>query len=173
MIIMADEKVFTIPLRDAYNSERVMRSKKAITIVREYLQRHMKAEDVNIGKSINEAVWMRGAKKPARRVKVHAVLEDKVVYSEVVGTDIKTPTAEDKKKKDEKAVAKEKKIKEERKERKSQTIQEELEAGADQKKGPQEEVAEKLEEKKETKMAEPGDQTERKDKAISRKTGKG
>jgi len=120
------ERIYTIPLRDAWKKERVRRSKKAITLVREFLQRHMKAEKVLIGKSINEGVWERGAKKPPRRVRVHTVKEDDVVYAELVGIDIKTPTAEEKKEREKKEEGKREKVKKAREERKQMSIQEEV-----------------------------------------------
>jgi large subunit ribosomal protein L31e len=124
-----EERIYTIPLRDAYKATRVKRAKKAITLIRQFLKRHMKAEEftkVKIGQSINEEVWERGAKKPARRVRVHTVKEDGMVYAELIGTDIKTPTSTEKVAKEKKTVEKKEKIKEARKERKHMSIQEEL-----------------------------------------------
>jgi large subunit ribosomal protein L31e len=123
---MADEKIFTIPLRDAWDTPRTRRSKAAITIVRAFLKRHMKSEDVKIGASINEAVWARGIQKPARRVKVHVLKQDGTVFAELVGVEIKPPTAAEAKKKEEKKAEKEKRIKEERKERKKLTMEKEI-----------------------------------------------
>lgn len=123
---MADEKIFTIPLRDAWNTPRTRRAKAAITIVRAYLERHMKSEVVKIGASINKAVWARGIQKPARRVKVHVLKQDGIVFAELVGTELKLPTAAEAKKKAEKRVEKEKRIKEERKERKKMTMEKEI-----------------------------------------------
>ncbi len=123
---MVEEKIFTIPLRKAYRGVRTKRAKKAISVIDEFLQRHMKSEDVKIGKSINESVWARGIQKPPRRLRVHATLESGVVYAELVGTDISKPSAEEIKKKEKKVEQKKEKIKEERKERKKKTIQEEI-----------------------------------------------
>ncbi len=127
-IIMADEKIHTIPLRKAFRGgNRKRRAKKAINIIQEYLLRHMKAEDVKIGKSINDSVWARGIQKPPRRVRIHATLDNKICYAELIGVDIKTPSAEEVKEKEKKKKEKKEKIKEERKERKKMTIQEEME----------------------------------------------
>ena len=125
---MADEKVFTIPLRDAYNEQRTKRSKVAINIVRDFLKRHMKSEKISIGDSINKEVWSRGIQKPPRRIRIHALKENDVVYAELLDVDIKTPSAEEVKEKEEKEKEKKEKIKEDRKERRKMTIQEELEA---------------------------------------------
>jgi large subunit ribosomal protein L31e len=124
---MVEEKIFTIPLREAYDKPRTARAKKATNIVRDFLIRHMKSEKVKLGKSINEAIWKRGIQKPPRKVRIHAVKEEDVIYTELLGIEIKTPSKEELKKKEEKKEKKKEKIKEERKERRKKTIQEEME----------------------------------------------
>jgi len=124
---MAEEKIFTIPLRDAFGKQRIKRSKKAVNIVKKYLERHMKSDNIRIGKSINENIWKSGAKKPPRKIRIHAIKEDNIIYTELIGIDIKTPSKEEVKKKKKKKKEKKEKIKKERKERRKMTIQEELE----------------------------------------------
>jgi len=124
---LENEKIFTVPFRKAYDSERTKRAKKATALLREFLQRHMKSEEVKIGDSLNKAVWARGIQKPPHKIRIHAVLKDGAVYAELLGAEIKTPTAEAAKKRQEKAAEKEKKIKERRKEMKKMTVQQELE----------------------------------------------
>ena len=124
---MAEEKIFTIPLREAFAKGRVHRAQDASRLVRNFLIRNMKSENVKIGKSINENVWKRGMQKIPRKVRVHAVKEEDIVYAELLGVEIKTPSKEEIKKKEEKKKQKKEKIKEERKERKKMSIQEEIE----------------------------------------------
>ncbi len=123
---MADEKIYTIPMRKAYRGVKTRRAKKAITIIKEYLIRHMKVEEVKIGKTINESVWARGIQKPPRKVRIHATLDNKTAYAEMIGTDIVTPSAKETKEKVKKQKEKREKIKEDRKERKKISIEEEL-----------------------------------------------
>jgi len=123
---MPEEKIFTIPLREAFELERQKRAKNASKIVRAFLIKHMKTEKINIGKSINEAIWKRGIYKPPRKVRVHVLKEEDKVYAELLGVEIKTPSKEELKKKEEKKKEKKEKIKEERKERRKKTIQEEI-----------------------------------------------
>ena len=106
---MAEEKVFTIPLRKAWRTTRKRRAKKAITIIKEFLERHMKGE-VKIGKSINESIWARGIQNPPRRVRIHATKDENIIFSELIGVELKTLTKDDKKKKEEKVKEKEKRI---------------------------------------------------------------
>jgi large subunit ribosomal protein L31e len=121
-----EEKIFNIPLRKAFEERRNKRAKYASKIARDFLIKHMKTQDIKIGKSINEAIWKRGINKPPRQVRIHVLKEEGIVYAELLGVEIKTPSKEEIKKKEEKKKEKEKKIKEERKERKKKTIQEEI-----------------------------------------------
>ncbi|RLE99003.1 MAG: 50S ribosomal protein L31e [Thermoprotei archaeon] len=77
------ERVYTIPLRDAYTAPRKKRAKVAVRIVREFIKRHMKVEVVKISPELNEIIWSRSAEKPPRRVKVRAkVIEEGVAEVE-------------------------------------------------------------------------------------------
>lgn len=135
---MPEEKIFTIPLRKAWRTERTRRAKKAIDLIRQFLERHMKSQNVRIGSSINNSVWSRGIQKPPRRVRVHALKEGEIVYAELVEVELKPPSKEEVKKKKEKLLERITKVKKERKERKKRTIQEELEeeAGKKEEKAP-------------------------------------
>jgi len=64
------ERVYTIPLRDAYEASRKRRTKRAINLIKEFAKRHMKAEEVKISEGINHVIWNRGAEKPPRKVRV-------------------------------------------------------------------------------------------------------
>jgi large subunit ribosomal protein L31e len=150
---MPEEKIFNIPLREVFDKERTKRGRNASVFVREFLIKHMKSDDVKIGKSINDAIWKRGIQKPPRKVRVHVVKEDDIVYAELIGVEIKTPSKEEMKKKKEKKEEKEKKIKEERKERKKKTIQEEIE---EEVKGKPKEIPEEKKEEPKTKDADKG-----------------
>jgi len=87
MIIMADEKIFTIPLRDAYAKARSKRVPYAARLVRAYLKTRMKADEVKIGKHLNAELWSRSISKPPRRVRVKAFKEDGIVKAELMGYD--------------------------------------------------------------------------------------
>ncbi len=96
-----EERIYTIPLRSVFRVPRTRRAKKAISVIREFLKRHMKVEEVIIGNSINETVWSKGLKKPPRRIRIHAVVHEGKVYSELLGVDIKLPEKKEEKKKEE------------------------------------------------------------------------
>jgi large subunit ribosomal protein L31e len=147
---MAEEKVFNIPLRGVHDAQRRRRASNAIKLIRNFLIKNTKTENVRLGKSINESVWKEGMQNPPRKVRVHVIKEEDVLYAELLGTEIKTPSKEEVKKKEEKKKEKKEKIKEERKERRKKTIQDEI----------QEEVKGKTEEvpKEEPKAEKPAEE---------------
>jgi large subunit ribosomal protein L31e len=80
MMIMAKlERIYTIPLRDAFLTSRSNRVPRAIKIVRAFVTRHMKAEDVIISEELNKHIWARSIQKPPRRVKVRLIKDDVTV----------------------------------------------------------------------------------------------
>jgi len=123
---MADEKVFNIPLRDAFEKQRNKRASNASKIIRAFLVKNMKVESVKIGKSINDSLWKSGIENPPRKVRIHVVKEGDSVYAELLNVEIKTPSSADIKKKQDKKMEKEAKVKEDRKERRKKTIQDEI-----------------------------------------------
>jgi len=75
---MEKEQIYTIPLRCVKRVPRWKRSKRAVSEVRIYLAKHMKAtpEKVKLDSSLNEAIWARGGEKPLHKVRVRAVKTD-------------------------------------------------------------------------------------------------
>ena len=82
------ERVYTIPLDAAKRVPRWRRSNRAISEIRSYLAKHMKAPEdmVKIDKSLNEVVWARGNEKPPLKLRVRAVkFDDGGVEAEFAG----------------------------------------------------------------------------------------
>lgn len=74
---MADEKQYVIPLRKELNKVACYKkTKRAIGEIRKYIIKHMKVEDVKIGKNLNYKIWEHGIKNPPHKVKVKAIKED-------------------------------------------------------------------------------------------------
>lgn len=86
-----EERVVTVPLRDAKAEAKHKRADKAMSIVRSHLARQFSVEesDVRLDPSINEAVWERGRKKPPSKVRVRAARFEEegeaVVEAEMAG----------------------------------------------------------------------------------------
>jgi large subunit ribosomal protein L31e len=70
------ERVYIIPLRDVKRVPRTIRSPKAVRLVREFLQRHMKSDEIKIDSSVNEKIWERGIQKVPPKIKVKATKEE-------------------------------------------------------------------------------------------------
>jgi large subunit ribosomal protein L31e len=68
-----DERIYTVPLRKAYwTGSRLRRSNKAVRVLRKFVERHMKPEELLIQPEVNERIWARGIQKPPRRVRIRA-----------------------------------------------------------------------------------------------------
>lgn len=79
-----EKRVHIIPIRrEVVRAPRWKRAKRAINIIREYVQKHYRTDDVIIGKHLNEKIWERGSRKPPMKVKVVAVKTDKRVSLEL------------------------------------------------------------------------------------------
>jgi large subunit ribosomal protein L31e len=61
-------RTYIVPLGVVYEAPPYRRAKKAITVIREFATRHMKARGVNIDVEVNELIWSRGIKHPPRRI---------------------------------------------------------------------------------------------------------
>jgi len=149
-----DERLYTVPLIKAKSVPRTRRAKRAIKEIKEFLARHMKAEEVKIDSSINELVWARGIKKIPTRVRVKAVKIDDVVWAYTPEAEVKIGEKEEKgKKKETPPEEKEEEIKEETaeegvaKEEAEEITKEEISAEASPEKSKEEETS--SEEKKE------------------------
>lgn len=69
-----EERVMTVPLRDAKAEPKHKRADRAMKLVREHLAQHFSVDEENIrlDPSINEEVWSRGRKKPPSKLRVRA-----------------------------------------------------------------------------------------------------
>jgi len=103
-----EEKIYTIRLMKAKMAPRTKRAKKAIKIIKEYLARHTKAENIKIDSSLNEAVWDRGLKKIPSKIRVKAVKREEEIWAYTPEAEIKIEEKEEKKKKAEEVTKVEK-----------------------------------------------------------------
>lgn len=70
------ERIYTIPLRDVKKVPRTKRSPKAVRYVKEFIQRHMKSDEVKLDFTVNEKIWERGIQKVPPKIKVKAIKEE-------------------------------------------------------------------------------------------------
>jgi large subunit ribosomal protein L31e len=73
-----EERIVTVPLRDAKAAASHERADKAMALVREHLARQFAVDEeaVRIDPSINEAVWERGRRNPPSKLRVRAARFD-------------------------------------------------------------------------------------------------
>ncbi len=101
------EREYNVPLRKGWlKSPKYKRAKKAIRTLKEFLQRHMKSENVKIGKYANIKVWEKGMKNPPHHLKVKVTKDSEgKVMAELVGAPVDMPKESKKGKKGAKAEA--------------------------------------------------------------------
>ena|SRR3989338_5159801 len=90
------ERVYVIPLRqETLKVPPFRKANKAAKAIREFISKHMKSDNVTIGKYLNLQVWKHGAKNPPHKVKVNASKDDKgKVVVEIVGAPKEKPKEE-------------------------------------------------------------------------------
>lgn len=94
------ERTYVIPLRrETLKSPPFKKANKAVRTVKTFISKHMKSDEVAIGKYLNLYIWKHGAKNPPHKVKVTASKDDKgKVLVELVGAPKEEPKVEEKKK---------------------------------------------------------------------------
>ncbi|MGB9719809.1 MAG: 50S ribosomal protein L31e [Candidatus Anstonellales archaeon] len=120
-----NERVYTVPLGDAFVKPRNKRTPRAVKLLREFAARHMKTdvENVIISNMVNAFIWMRGIQKPPRKVKVKMLAKDGKVYVLMMDEKLEEKVKEEKK--EERKEEKKEAPKEEKKEEKAEEKEEE------------------------------------------------
>jgi ribosomal protein L31E len=77
---MVTERIYNVPLRKGFRkTARYKKTKKAVTILKEFLSRHLKQKDIGkvyIGRNLNQELWKHGIKNPPAQVKIVVIKED-------------------------------------------------------------------------------------------------
>jgi|SRR3989344_543218 len=114
---MADlERTYNVPLRRACEKAPLYkRAKTALRVLKEFMVRHMKSENIKIGRHANLKIWEKGIKHPPHHIKVTAIKDkDGLVRVELAGRTYedkgKETKKEEKKKEEPKKEIKEKKL---------------------------------------------------------------
>ncbi len=118
------EMMYTVPLKYAWCGPHNDRTRKAVTILKKFLIRHMKSENVHLTEELNEELWKHGMKNPPRRIKIRAVL---LSTGEIWATLPESKFPFEQEKEEKKVKEKEESVKEEVKEEKEETKAEEKE----------------------------------------------
>ena len=80
---------YNIPLRRAFGKKpSYKKTPTAVRAVKTFLLKHMKVEEVRLGKNLNLALWSRGIKNPPAKISVSVESKDNVAYAELKGKEI-------------------------------------------------------------------------------------
>lgn len=103
------ERVYTINLGKVWLSPNNQRAKRAINMIKEFAEHHMKTEQIKIDQELSQQVWKRGIRSPPRKIRVRmSKTEDGYVMVSPYEEESVKPKAEEKaKKSDKKAEPKE------------------------------------------------------------------
>ena len=79
------ERIYNIPLRKEFQkAPRHKKSSKAIRAIKEFVSKHMKSENVIIGKYLNNKIWENGPKNPPHKVSVKVIKDENRTKVELV-----------------------------------------------------------------------------------------
>ena len=69
-----EERVVTVPLRDAKKAPSQERADRAMRLIRQHLAKHFKVDedDIRLDPSVNESVWSGGRSNPPQKIRVRA-----------------------------------------------------------------------------------------------------
>lgn len=68
------KREYVIPLRrKSRTAPKWRRSKKAVVVLKDFIRKHMKTEDVIVCNDLNDFIWARGIKNPPSKVNVIAL----------------------------------------------------------------------------------------------------
>ncbi len=90
------ERIYTVPLGDAYETVRRKRTPRAVKILREFIGRHMKAdgERILLSGGLNSFLWAKSIQKPPRRVKVRLIKDEGVIRAYLADEKVEEPKKE-------------------------------------------------------------------------------
>jgi len=72
------ERVYNVPLRREYMKVvSWRRAKKAVKALRQFIAKHMKSDNIILGRHVNKELWKHGIKNPPHHVKISAKKDDK------------------------------------------------------------------------------------------------
>jgi large subunit ribosomal protein L31e len=84
------ERTYNVPLRKEFlKVPKYKKAKKAITALRKFISKHMKSDQVRIGKHLNELIWAKGMQNPPHHVQISCAKEESgIVRVEMIGKPI-------------------------------------------------------------------------------------
>lgn len=102
------ERIYTVPLGDAYETIRRKRTPRAVKLLRAFIGRHMKAdgEKIVLSGALNGYLWQHSIAKPPRRVKVRLIKDEGKIRAYLADEKVEEPKKEEKKAEEKKEAPK-------------------------------------------------------------------
>lgn len=69
---IVEERVYTIPLKNAWIAPVKKRVPRGVRLIRSFIKKHLKVDDPIITQEVNEYLWKKGVEGLPRRVRVRA-----------------------------------------------------------------------------------------------------
>ena len=77
---IVEERIYTIPLSKAWSTSKRRRTPRAMRVLKDFIRKHMKPEELVITTEVNEFLWSKGIEGSPRRIRIKAVRDtDNVV----------------------------------------------------------------------------------------------
>jgi large subunit ribosomal protein L31e len=67
-----EEKIYTVPLGHVRSGRGYRRTPRAVRALKDFIVKHMKADDLTLTPDVNEKLWSRGIRSPPREIRVRA-----------------------------------------------------------------------------------------------------
>jgi large subunit ribosomal protein L31e len=92
MVKEKDEALYVVPLQRVYwGGSRRTRGKRAIRLIKEFVERHFKAKRVIIDNMVSEYIFSYKIEKPPRRIAVKIIKIDEGIYKVLLAVPVRTP----------------------------------------------------------------------------------
>ena len=77
---IVEERIYTVPLTKSWSSPIKKRTPRAMRVLKDFIKKHMKTEDILISTEVNEFLWSKGIRGSPRKIRIKAVRDtDNVV----------------------------------------------------------------------------------------------
>ncbi len=78
---IVEERIYTIPLTKAWSSPKRTRTPRAMRVLKDFIRKHMKSEDLLISTEVNEFLWSKGIEGSPRKIRIKAVRDADIVVT--------------------------------------------------------------------------------------------
>ncbi|KYC54408.1 MAG: 50S ribosomal protein L31e [Candidatus Methanofastidiosum methylothiophilum] len=68
-----EERMYVVPLRKVKDAPRTQRAARATRVLKEFVEKHSKCENIKIDKQLNEKLWERGIESSPSKIKIRVV----------------------------------------------------------------------------------------------------